>query len=99
MRVVLAIGGNALLQSGDDGTVESQSARALESLSHVLPLLISREKLLLTHGNGPQVGNALLRAEAGIPQTPPRPLDYLVSDTQGGIVSYTHLTLPTILLV
>ena len=85
MRIVLAIGGNALLQSGDDGTVESQSARALESLSHVLPLLISREKLLLTHGNGPQVGNALLRAEAGIPQTPPRPLDYLVSDTQGGI--------------
>ena len=85
MRVVLAIGGNALLQSGDDGTVESQSARALESLSHILPLLISREKLLLTHGNGPQVGNALLRAEAGIPQTPPRPLDYLVSDTQGGI--------------
>ena len=59
MRVVLAIGGNALLQSGDDGTVESQSARALESLSHILPLLISREKLLLTHGNGPQVGNAL----------------------------------------
>ena len=85
MRIVLAIGGNALLQSGDDGTVESQSARALESLSYVLPLLISREKLLLTHGNGPQVGNALLRAEAGIPQTPPRPLDYLVSDTQGGI--------------
>ena len=85
MRIVLAIGGNALLQSGDDGTVESQSARALESLSHILPLLVSREKLLLTHGNGPQVGNALLRAEAGIPQTPPRPLDYLVSDTQGGI--------------
>jgi len=85
MRVVLAIGGNALLQSGDDGTVESQSVRALESLSYILPLLISREKLLLTHGNGPQVGNALLRAEAGIPQTPPRPLDYLVSDTQGGI--------------
>ena len=65
MRVVLAIGGNALLQSGDDGTVESQSVRALESLSYILPLLISREKLLLTHGNGPQVGNALLRAEAG----------------------------------
>ena len=85
MRIVLAIGGNALLQSGDDGTVESQSARALESLSHILPLLVSREKLLLTHGNGPQVGNALLRAEAGIPQTSPRPLDYLVSDTQGGI--------------
>ncbi|SVB10711.1 uncharacterized protein METZ01_LOCUS163565 [marine metagenome] len=81
----MAIGGNALLQSGDDGTVESQSARALDSLSHILPLLLGREKLLLTHGNGPQVGNALLRAEAGIPQTPPRPLDYLVSDTQGGI--------------
>jgi len=85
MRIVLAIGGNALLQSGDDGTVELQSVRALESLSHILPLLASREKLLLTHGNGPQIGNALLRAEAGIPQTPHRPLDYLVSDTQGGI--------------
>ena len=85
MRIVLAIGGNALLQSGDDGSVESQSSRAYESLSNVLPLILSREKLLLTHGNGPQVGNALLRAEAGIPQTPHRPLDYLVSDTQGGI--------------
>ena len=85
MRIVLAIGGNALLQSGDDGSIESQSYRAHESLSNVLPLLLSREKLLLTHGNGPQVGNALLRAEAGIPQTPHRPLDYLVSDTQGGI--------------
>ena len=85
MRIVLAIGGNALLQSGDDGSVESQSSRAYESLTNVLPLILSREKLLLTHGNGPQVGNALLRAEAGIPQTPHRPLDYLVSDTQGGI--------------
>ena len=85
MRIVLAIGGNALLQSGDDGTVELQSIRAHDSLSNILPLLLSREKLLLTHGNGPQVGNALLRAEAGIPETPHRPLDYLVSDTQGGI--------------
>ena len=85
MRIVLAIGGNALLQSGDDGTIELQSIRARDSLSNILPLLLSREKLLLTHGNGPQVGNALLRAEAGIPETPHRPLDYLVSDTQGGI--------------
>ena len=96
MRIVLAIGGNALLQSGDDGTVESQSLRAFESLSNILPLLLSREKLLLTHGNGPQVGNALLRAEAGTPQTPHRPLDYLVSDTQGGIGYLLERTLRNI---
>ena len=96
MRIVLAIGGNALLQSGDDGTVESQSLRAFESLSNILPLLLGREKLLLTHGNGPQVGNALLRAEAGIPQTPHRPLDYLVSDTQGGIGYLLERTLRNI---
>ena len=96
MRIVLAIGGNALLQSGDDGTVESQSLRAFESLSNILPLLLSREKLLLTHGNGPQVGNALLRAEAGIPLTPYRPLDYLVSDTQGGIGYLLERTLRNI---
>lgn len=96
MRIVLAIGGNALLQSGDDGTVESQSIRAFESLSNILPILLSREKLLLTHGNGPQVGNALLRAEAGIPQTPHRPLDYLVSDTQGGIGYLLERTLRNI---
>ena len=43
MRIVLAIGGNALLQSGDDGTVESQSLRAFESLSNILPLFLSSE--------------------------------------------------------
>ena len=96
MRIVLAIGGNALLQSGDDGTVESQSIRAFESLSNILPILLSRDKLLLTHGNGPQVGNALLRAEAGIPLTPHRPLDYLVSDTQGGIGYLLERTLRNI---
>ncbi|MEC8949236.1 MAG: carbamate kinase [Candidatus Thermoplasmatota archaeon] len=85
MRAVLALGGNALQQSSDDGGVEGELRRARTSLAPLARLLAGREKLLLTHGNGPQVGHALLRAEAGLPETPERPLDHLVSDTQGGL--------------
>ena len=85
MRAVLALGGNALQQSSDDGGVEGELRRARASLAPLAGLLAGREKLLLTHGNGPQVGHALLRAEAGLPETPERPLDHLVSDTQGGL--------------
>ena len=85
MRAVLALGGNALQQSGDDGSVEGELRRAQASLAPLAGLLAGRDKLLLTHGNGPQVGHALLRAEAGRPETPERPLDHLVSDTQGGL--------------
>ena len=85
MRAVLALGGNALQQSGDDGSVEGELRRAHASLAPLAELLAGRDRLLLTHGNGPQVGHALLRAEAGRPETPERPLDHLVSDTQGGL--------------
>ena len=85
MRTVLALGGNALQQSGDDGSVEGELKRARASLVPLVELLAGRDKLLLTHGNGPQVGHALLRVEAGLPETPERPLDHLVSDTQGGL--------------
>ena len=85
MRAVLALGGNALQRSGDDGSVEGELQRAHASLASMAELLAGRDRLLLTHGNGPQVGHALLRAEAGRPETPERPLDHLVSDTQGGL--------------
>ncbi len=85
MRAVLALGGNALQQSSDDGSVEDELRCARASLTPLAELLAGREKLLLTHGNGPQVGHALLRVEAGLPETPERPLDHLVSDTQGGL--------------
>ena len=85
MRIVLALGGNALLRPDDDGTVESELRRARQSLQPIKELLSGREKILITHGNGPQVGNALLRVELSIPKTPARPLDHLVSDTQGGL--------------
>ncbi len=85
MRTVLALGGNALQRSGDDGRVGGELQRAHASLTPMAQLLAGRDRLLLTHGNDPQVGHALLRAEAGRPETPERPLDHLVSDTQGGL--------------
>lgn len=85
MRLVLALGGNALQRAGDDGTVESELTRAQASLAPLAELLAGREKMVLTHGNGPQVGHALLRTEAALDEAPPRPLDHLVSDTQGGL--------------
>ena len=97
MRAVLALGGNALQQSGDDGSVEGELRRARASLVPLAGLLAGRDKLLLTHGNGPQVGHALLRAEAGRPETPERPLDHLVSDTQGGLGYLLELTVREII--
>ena len=98
MRIVLALGGNALLRPNDDGTVESELKRAKESLQSIKELLSGREKILITHGNGPQVGNALLRVEHSIPKTPPRPLDHLVSDTQGGLGYLLERTIRNIIL-
>tara|TARA_B100001750_G_scaffold33062_1_gene22932 strand:+ start:16607 stop:17524 length:918 start_codon:yes stop_codon:yes gene_type:complete len=98
MRIVLALGGNALLRSDDDGTVESELKRARQSLQPIETLLSGREKILITHGNGPQVGNALLRVESSIPKTPPRPLDHLVSDTQGGLGYLLERTIRNLIL-
>ncbi|OIR14422.1 MAG: hypothetical protein BEU04_03090 [Marine Group III euryarchaeote CG-Bathy1] len=98
MRIVLALGGNALLRPNDDGTVESELKRAKQSLQPIETLLSGREKILITHGNGPQVGNALLRVEASIPKTPPRPLDHLVSDTQGGLGYLLERTVRNLIL-
>jgi carbamate kinase len=85
VRVVVALGGNALSPTGGTGTVEEMRA-ALAGVSAVLAELVARDvSLALTHGNGPQVGRILLQQEAAAPAVPPMPMDVCGAQSQGQI--------------
>ena len=84
---VVALGGNALLRDNQLGTIEEQEQNTTDTLENLLFLIREGYDLVITHGNGPQVGNILMRNDAGeenygIPQMP---LDICVADSQGGI--------------
>jgi len=83
MRVVVAIGGNALIQAGDDGSWERQLENARAIAADVVALRAAGHELVLTHGNGPQVGALMLQQETG--ETPALPLDALIAMTQGQV--------------
>jgi len=84
---VVAFGGNALLQSGQKGTIEEQEKNAFEATENLLHLISGGYNLVLSHGNGPQVGNILLSDIAGHKNNnqPLMPLDVLVAYSQGFI--------------
>jgi carbamate kinase len=84
---VVAFGGNALLRANEVGTIEQQEKNTLDTCEKLISLLRNNYNLVITHGNGPQVGNILLRNEAGYVQykIPKMPLDICVADSQGGI--------------
>lgn len=84
---VVAFGGNALLRGNEEGTIEQQEKHTLDTCEKILNLIRNGYELVITHGNGPQVGNILLRNEAGYNQfkIPKMPLDICVADSQGGI--------------
>lgn len=84
---VVAFGGNALLKSGQKGTIDDQEANAYETAERLLALLNRKYNLVITHGNGPQVGNILLANQAGNNQhgLPEMPLDICVAYSQGFI--------------
>ncbi len=84
---VVALGGNALLRNTQSGTIEEQEANTTETLENLIFLVKEGYNLVFTHGNGPQVGNILLRNDAGEQQydIPQMPLDICVADSQGGI--------------
>ena len=83
--IVIALGGNALLQRGQNGTVEEQSENVRKTVPKIADLIESGYKVVLTHGNGPQVGATLLRHEAAKSIIPPFPLDACGAETQGFI--------------
>lgn len=84
---VVALGGNALLRENEIGTIEEQEKNTTETLESLIFLLNEGFELVITHGNGPQVGNILMRNDAGnqIYNIAPMPLDVCVADSQGGI--------------
>jgi carbamate kinase len=83
VTTVVALGGNALLRAGDRGTAAEQLGRLREAVAALEPLLTG--SLVLTHGNGPQVGNELLRQERAAHEVPPLPLYLAVAQTQAEI--------------
>ena len=84
-RYVIALGGNALIPPGGRGTAEEQISTVQAAMERLAPLLGDGVELLLTHGNGPQVGNLLLKNELAAELVPPMPLDWCVAQTQATI--------------
>jgi carbamate kinase len=84
MLTVLALGGNALLQEGQRGTAAEHKANLATTFAAAAPLLTEGD-LVVTHGNGPQVGNELLRQELAASEAPPLPLYVAVAQTQAEI--------------
>ena len=81
--MLVALGGNALFPERGSGTVEEQEAIAKRTCVQLLPLIATGDPIVITHGNGPQVGRVLLRNELLRDQIPPAPLDVCVGSTEG----------------
>jgi len=82
---VVAFGGNALLQPEDRGTVADQLRRADAAAEWLAGLVARGWRLLIVHGNGPQVGQAMMQMEAAVDKVPPGTLDVAVAETQGSM--------------
>ncbi len=81
--LLVAVGGNSLIRSGERGTFEEQYANARATCEHIAGLIEAGYQVVLTHGNGPQVGAQLLRSEIASAYVYPLPLDGCDAATQG----------------
>ncbi|NIS81660.1 MAG: carbamate kinase [Anaerolineales bacterium] len=82
---IVAVGGNSLIPDKDHKTIPDQYAAASETISHIVGMISSGWDVVITHGNGPQVGFILRRSELALHELHPVPLDYCGADTQGAI--------------
>jgi len=84
---VVALGGNALLRGDQIGTIDEQEENTTLTLENLIFLINEGYNLVITHGNGPQVGNILMRNDAGeqMYNIAQMPVDICVADSQGGI--------------
>jgi carbamate kinase len=84
---VVALGGNALLRGNQIGTIDEQEQNTFDTLENLVYLIKEGYDIVIGHGNGPQVGNILMRNDAGehMYKIPQMPLDVCVADSQGGI--------------
>ncbi len=84
-RILITLGGNAILPSRGTGTFEEQCAITRLTMQPIAELVRAGVEVVLSHGNGPIVGNILIRNEAARDQIAPMPLDVCGADSQGGI--------------
>jgi len=84
-KAVVALGGNAITREFEEGNITQMFANTRRSLVGVSDLIEAGYRLAVTHGNGPQVGNALLRVEETRHLVPPLPLGVIVADLMGGM--------------
>jgi carbamate kinase len=96
---VLALGGNALARADEPATITNQFRRARESMAAVVPLAREGWRIVIVHGNGPQVGDSLVRNEVARPVVEPLPLGVLVAETAGWIGYMLQQTLQNALAV
>nr|WP_321501310.1 carbamate kinase [uncultured Dethiosulfovibrio sp.] len=84
-RVVVALGGNAILQRGQKGTEQDQRASVRGTVTQIVKMIDAGYEVVLTHGNGPQVGAILIQQEAGKDKVPAMPMDVCGAESQGFI--------------
>lgn len=82
---LVAVGGNALIRASQRGTIAEQRENAATTARYIVELIKRGFSVVITHGNGPQVGAQLLRSELAADQVIPEPLDVCGADTQGAI--------------
>jgi len=85
VRVVIALGGNALSPGGGTGSAGEMRAALAAAMGVLADLVGQGVSLVLTHGNGPQIGRILLQQEAAAPEVPPMPMDVCGAESQGQI--------------
>ncbi|HOK22061.1 MAG TPA: carbamate kinase, partial [Bacteroidales bacterium] len=85
--IMAAFGGNALLRGDQKGYYNEQIQNATDTCENLIPIIERGHNLVITHGNGPQVGNVLLQNEAGESKygIPALPMHVCVAETQGHI--------------
>ena len=82
---VVAVGGNALVKDKNKMTIPDQYDAAYETMGHIAEMIRTGWNVIISHGNGPQVGFILRRSELSAHELHPVPLDYCGADTQGAI--------------
>lgn len=94
---VVAFGGNAILDQGDDGSFKTQLEKAKAACRQMLAVLHKGYQLILVHGNGPQVGNFLIQFEKARDVIPVPPLDVAVASSQGLLGHMLEISMRTVL--
>ena len=90
---IISLGGNALIRRGEKGTIEEQFAHADACMNEIAKMVTAGCRMVITHGNGPIVGNIVIRNESARNTVPPMPLYICDADSEGGIGFMVQQTL------